>query len=164
LNIQCLDGEPPGEVIVALTYISNPVTRRRFLVVVGEAAALSACSSAGVSPAPVGDLAAGNVSSLPVGSLRVVDAQPVCIGRDAAGVYAMTLTCTHAGCDMGQQGSVSARGVFCGCHGSEFDANGGVVRGPASASLDHFAVTVDSNGNLTIHGGQTVGPGDRLAV
>ena len=88
----------------------------------------------------------------------------MCIGRDSGGVYAMTLTCTHAGCDIGQTGSVGPQGLFCGCHGSEFDANGSVVRGPASRPLDHFAVTADSAGNLTIHGGQTVSAGTRLAV
>jgi nitrite reductase/ring-hydroxylating ferredoxin subunit len=147
-----------------MTGTLDALTRRRFLIVLGEAAALGACSAAGVSPAPVGDVAAGRVADLPVGSLRIVNALPVCIGRDAGGVYAMTLTCTHSGCDMGQTGSVTPNGLFCGCHGSEFDANGNVVRGPASQSLDHFAVTADSGGNLTIHGGQTVSASDRLAV
>lgn len=99
-----------------------------------------------------------------MGSLRAVSNEPVCIGRDANGVYAMTLTCTHAGCDIGTEGSVSPQGLFCGCHGSAFDANGAVVRGPATQPLDHFAVTVDSSGDLTIHGGQTVAASQRLSV
>jgi cytochrome b6-f complex iron-sulfur subunit len=144
----------------------DEVTRRRFLVVVaGQAVVLGACSSSsGVSPAQVGDVSAGNVSGLPVGSLRAVGTEPVCIGRDAGGVYAMTLTCTHAGCDIGQTGTVSPQGLICGCHGSEFDANGSVVMGPAKQPLDHFAVTADASGNLTIHGGQTVDSADRLSV
>lgn len=142
----------------------NGLTRRRFLVVAGHAVAIGACSSAAVSPAAVGDVAAGNVSALPVGSLRAIGTEPVCIGRDSGGVYAMTLTCTHAGCNIGQTGTVSPEGLACDCHGSEFDANGAVVRGPATQPLDHFAVTVDSSGNLTIHGGQTVTATDRLSV
>jgi len=140
------------------------VTRRRFLVVVGSAAAAGACSAPAVSPAQVGDVPAGTVSQLPIGSLEVVGAEPLCIGRDAGGVYAMTLTCTHAGCDMGVFGAVSPQGIFCDCHGSEFDANGNVVRGPAYQPLDHFDVTVDAAGNLTVHGGQIVGANQRLAV
>jgi cytochrome b6-f complex iron-sulfur subunit len=143
--------------------------RRRFLVLagvgVGGAAGAVACGpAASVAPASVGDVPAGNVSSLPVGSLRAVSGEPVCIGRDSGGVYAMTLTCTHAGCDIGATGDVSPSGLLCGCHGSRFDANGNVVSGPAPSPLDHFAVTVDSSGNLTIHGGQVVDAGQRLAV
>jgi Rieske Fe-S protein len=133
-------------------------------VCVGATTATGACSSAGAQPAPVGTVAAGNVSQLPVGSLRVVGNAPACIGRDAGGVYAMTLTCTHAGCDMGTNGSVSSQGIFCACHGSEFDANGDVVRGPASYPLDHFAVTMDTGGNLTIDGAQIVSAAERLPV
>jgi Rieske Fe-S protein len=138
------------------------LARRHFLELAGGAA-LCACSSS-VGPAQFGDVSAGNVSSLPVGSLRPLSTAPACIGRDAGGVYAMTLTCTHAGCDMGESGSVSARGITCGCHGSEFDARGDVVRGPATSPLDHFAVTADASGDLTVHGGQVVDSGTRLAV
>jgi cytochrome b6-f complex iron-sulfur subunit len=140
------------------------VSRRRFLAVVGAAAATGGCSSPGIGPAQVGNVQAVNVAQLPVGTLTVVGNEPVCIGRDSQGVYAMTLICTHAGCDIGQTGDVSASGLFCGCHGSEFDANGKVVRGPATQSLDHFAVTVDGNGVLTVHSDQIVGETERLAV
>jgi Rieske Fe-S protein len=139
------------------------VCRRRFLALVGTSATLCGCSSA-VGPAPVGDVAGGNVSSLAVGVLAPIEGQPVCIGRDDGGVYAMTLTCTHAGCDIGENGSVSGQGLVCGCHGSRFDANGNVVQGPASHALDHFAVTMDASGNLTIHGGEIVGADQRLKV
>jgi cytochrome b6-f complex iron-sulfur subunit len=139
-------------------------TRRRFLAVVGAGAAAGACSSSAVPPAPVGDIEAGTVSELPAGSLNIVGTEPVCIGRDGGGIYAMTLTCPHAGCDIGQTGSVSPQGLVCGCHGSRFDANGNVQSGPAVQPLDHFAVTVDGSGNLTIHGGEIVTASQRLAV
>ncbi len=140
------------------------VTRRRFLLFAGAATAAGACSSASAPPAQVGDIQAGNVAQLPVGSLVVVGSSPACIGRDAGGVYAMTLTCTHAGCDMGVDGSVSPEGIMCACHGSEFDANGNVVRGPARYPLDHFAVTVDGEGNMTVHGDEIVGSDERVTA
>jgi Rieske Fe-S protein len=143
------------------------VTRRRFLgMVAGGVGGVAAvgCMSSGIGPATVGDVPAGNVASLPVGTVRPLALVPACIGRDADGVYAMTLTCTHAGCDMGEQGSVSGAGLFCACHGSRFDANGNVVAGPAPQPLEHFAVTVDASGDLTVHGGQTVGSDNRLKV
>ena len=143
------------------------VGRRRFLVLAGAsvgAAGVVGCGPSAVQPASVGDVTAGNISSLPVGSLRALNGEPACIGRDSGGVYAMTLTCTHAGCDIGATGDVSPSGLFCGCHGSRFDANGNVLSGPAPSPLDHFAVSMDASGNLTIHGGQVVDAGQRLAV
>jgi Rieske Fe-S protein len=138
--------------------------RRVFLHMVGGCVAASACSSAAASPTDVGDVAAGNVSALSVDSLSAIPGAPACIGRDAKGIYAMTLTCTHEGCDIGQTGTVSAHGLHCGCHGSAFDVDGNVVNGPANAPLAHFAVTADASGALTIHTGTEVDPSTRLAA
>jgi nitrite reductase/ring-hydroxylating ferredoxin subunit len=157
------DGERSlaGRAIIHMS--RTAVCRRRFLLLATNAAALGACSSTpGVPPIDFGNLAAGTASSLHVGSLLVVGAEPVCIGRDPGGIYAMTLTCPHSGCDIGQTGNVSPQGLLCGCHGSTFDANGNVLSGPAPAPLDHFAVTADGSGNLTIHGGQVVAQSQRL--
>jgi Rieske Fe-S protein len=140
---------------------SRDLGRRTFLKMVGCAAAANACGSGPAGPADVGDVAAGNVQTLAPGSLNAVPGQPVCVGRDAGGVYAMTLICTHQGCEIG---SVSAGGLFCGCHGSAFDAHGNVVRGPASTSLAHFAVSADMSGNLTVHTGTEVAADTRLTV
>jgi cytochrome b6-f complex iron-sulfur subunit len=144
-------------------------TRRVFLKVLAASAAapgvLAACSSGGgAAPANVGNVAAGNVSALPVGTLRAIASKPVCIGRDANGVYAMTLICTHEGCDIGQNGSVSANGLACSCHGSRFSATGQVTNGPADAPLQHFEVTVDAAGELTVHTGSAVADTTRLKV
>ena len=86
------------------------------------------------------------------------------IAGGAAGVYAMTLTCTHSACNIAVSGSVNANGIHCSCHGSAFDVNGGVTNGPANDPLQHFAVTVDASGELTIHGGQSVDAATRLKV
>lgn len=140
-------------------------TRRCFLCLCAASVAAAACSSAqGIGPDAVGDVAAGALSTLPVGTLRAVGTKAVCIGRDASGVYAMTLTCTHAGCNIATQGSVSASGIACACHGSTFDANGQVTGGPAPSALQHFAVSEDASGNLTIHGGTDVDASTRLKV
>jgi Rieske Fe-S protein len=76
----------------------------------------------------------------------------------------MTLTCTHAGCDIGTMGQVSPQRLICDCHGSEFDANGNVLLGPANRPLDHFDVTVDASGNLTVNTDVIVSESQRLAV
>jgi cytochrome b6-f complex iron-sulfur subunit len=132
------------------------------LKILGGAAAANACTAGGVPPAQVGNVSAGNASDLSIGALRAIPGEPVCIGRDANGVYAMTLICTHQGCDIGQNGTVSPSGLYCACHGSAFDVNGSVVRGPAPSPLAHFAVSADASGNLTVHTGTEVDPSSRL--
>jgi Rieske Fe-S protein len=137
----------------------NCPSRRRFLGLVGAGSALSlsACSSdSAVAPQAFGDAPAGNVSALALGTLLAVPNAPAYVGRDAGGVYAMTSTCTHEGCDMVSQGQIEKNGVFCACHGSRFDLNGAVTRGPADAPLTHFAVDIDAQGNIVVHGATRV--------
>jgi len=142
--------------------MSESVSRRRTLqLLLAAPPAMLACSSA-FGPAAFGDVSAGNLSALSVGTLKVIAGTPAILGRDANGVYAMTTTCTHTGCDMSSW--VSSTGVDCNCHGSRFDMNGGVLRGPADTALDHFAVTVDSAGNISVHGGSIVAASVRLKV
>jgi Rieske Fe-S protein len=76
----------------------------------------------------------------------------------------MSLICTHAGCDISVRGSVSAQGVVCYCHGSTFDANGNVLGGPASGPLEHFAVSLDAAGQITIDTNTTVLESTRTAA
>lgn len=76
----------------------------------------------------------------------------------------MTTTCTHQGCDMTRSGSVSTNGLRCTCHGSTFDANGGVTGGPADSPLSHFAVDIDEQGAITVHTDNVVGALDRTSV
>lgn len=142
-------------------------SRRRFLGLVGAGSALSlsSCGSDSVvEPQSFGDALAGNVSALALGTLLAVPNAPAYVGRDAAGVYAMTSTCTHEGCDMVSQGQIEKNGVFCACHGSRFDLNGAVTRGPADAPLTHFAVDIDARGNMVVHGGTRVAASVRVMV
>lgn len=130
---------------------------RRQLLLVGCGAALG-CGSAGV-PAL---LAAGNISDLPQGTVRAVSGFPVAIGRDGGGIYALSLLCTHAGCDISADGSVGSGSIECFCHGSVFSGTGEVLRGPAAQPLPHFVVTSDASGALTIHTDETTAASTRL--
>jgi cytochrome b6-f complex iron-sulfur subunit len=98
-----------------------------------------------------GDLAAGNVGALTVGTLNAIPNSTVAIGRDAMGIYALTLVCTHQGCTAAPAGAAGARQINCPCHGSQFDGNGAVIRGPASRPLVHFSVTIDAGGAIVVH-------------
>jgi len=144
-------------------------SRRQFLQVCGVGAVgcafVAGCSAkSGGSPATFGDVSAGNIKNLPAGALVQVSSEPVFIGRDQGGVYALTSTCTHQGCDVSVQGSGDSAVLFCPCHRSQFDRNGAVQQGPANAPLAHFAVEIDASGNITIHGGTQVSATVRVSV
>jgi Rieske Fe-S protein len=140
-------------------------SRRVFLRVLAACAAApaaSACSGGVAGPEPVGQVDAGLTSNYPVGSLRAIGTQPIALGHDKDGYYAMTLTCTHQGCNMAVSGVVQSQGVSCGCHGARFDQYGEVLSGPAQASLAHFAVNIDpSTNDITIDGDTEVTPDTR---
>jgi cytochrome b6-f complex iron-sulfur subunit len=135
--------------------------RRQLLRLAGTATgallfakALPACQNPTGSP-PTGPVSGGNVSSLKLDSLQVLSSNVV-IGRDNQGVYAMSAVCPHAGCLVeDSSGSISA-GLSCPCHGSTFDGNGGLTRGPARSSLQHYQVTIAADGSITVDGGTTV--------
>jgi cytochrome b6-f complex iron-sulfur subunit len=134
-------------------------SRRRALQVTGSSVglviagcALSGCQNTG-SP-PTGPVSAGNVSQLTVGALLIMS--NVAVGLDGQGIYAMSAICTHAGCFLDDGTNTIAAGLDCPCHGSTFDGNGSVTHGPAQTALQHYAVTIDAGGNITVDGGQPV--------
>lgn len=144
------------------------LNRRDLLVRTGQSAglavlltALPGCGNPTGSP-PTGPVTAGNVSELPIGTLLVMS--NVVVARDANGVYAMSAVCTHAGCLLDDSNSTIASGLSCPCHGSTFDGSGAVTGGPARSSLQHYAVTVASDGTITVDGSQAVSASTRTAA
>lgn len=75
--------------------------------------------------------------TLAAGQAFVPPGRSVAMFRDADGVYAISLICTHLGCIVKNQ----ADGFECPCHGSRFHADGTVVKGPAPAALPWHKVT-----------------------
>jgi len=142
---------------------SCQMTRRRLLGLVGASGLVIIGSEAGCgdptgSP-PTGPVAAGNVSALDVGTMLAMS--NVVVARDAQGVYAMSGVCTHAGCLLSDTSQTLSAGLYCGCHGSAFDADGNVTRGPAGTPLQHYAVTIAADGSITVDGSQPVSAGTR---
>ena len=134
--------------------------QRRVFLKILAAAPLLACNSTSGGPATFGDAPAGNVSATKVGTLSVVPNAPVILARDEQGLYAMTITCPHQGCDVNPSGNK----LDCPCHGSVFDSDGNVLQGPANTGLVHFAVSVDAAGAITVNGGSQVSASVRTAV
>ena len=141
------------------------VNRRELLMLAGATTglvvlggAVSGCANPTGTP-PTGQIGAGNISALAVGSLLVMT--NFVVARDANGVYAMSAVCTHAGCLLDDSASTIAAGLGCPCHGSTFDGNGSVTAGPARSPLQHYAVTIAADGSITVDGSQPVSSSTR---
>jgi nitrite reductase/ring-hydroxylating ferredoxin subunit len=80
--------------------------------------------------------------------------------RDAGGLYALTARCTHEGATCVDQSGV----LFCPRHGAEFDYNGGIIAGPVSTGLVHYAMCTMSNGHVGVITTMTVPKTQRLVA
>jgi len=78
----------------------------------------------------------------PRGSLRLMPdgwEDPLYLLALDGGEYAaLSSICTHRGCTVDLGGS----GLSCPCHGSQYDREGRVTRGPAARALTRYAVRV----------------------
>ena len=136
-----------------------PMNRRVFLTWVGVGwlasslpVALAACSQTNQTSSPntefqtVGSVAELDKSSQllnknsPVGSVLVVRT------ADTNELSAVNPTCTHAGCVVQWQGPLKK--FACPCHGSEFDADGKVLKGPAKKPLKTYQAKIEGNSVL----------------
>ena len=106
----------------------------------------------------------GNVSTVPVGTMTRIPGVNGFLARDDSGLYVMSARCTHQGCSLPTPVSASALGVTCSCHGSQFDRNGAVLKGPATAPLQHYRVELAVDGTITVQGADAVDSDDRTPV
>jgi cytochrome b6-f complex iron-sulfur subunit len=89
----------------------------------------------------------GPASNYGLESRTVLPEIPAILIRDDRGFTAMSLTCTHLGCTV----EIKPDGFSCPCHGSRFDLDGQVKRGPASKALVSLRVEIDPDGNLHLY-------------
>lgn len=68
------------------------------------------------------------------------------IRKDAEGFTALEPVCTHRGCELIKRKDF----LDCPCHGSEFDLNGKVLKGPAEEPLRVFRTEFDGKNTVTI--------------
>jgi Rieske Fe-S protein len=97
--------------------------------------------------------------ALAPGEALIPAGRPVAIFRDAEGVFALSIVCTHLGCIV----KTSADGFECPCHGSRFGPDGAVTKGPAPQPLPWLKVSV-SGGAITVDEGTTVPPGTKVTT
>ncbi len=83
----------------------------------------------------------------------------VALVRDAAGLYALDLTCPHLGCRPAWQPKHNR--FLCPCHGSVFARDGARISGPAQTGLKHIALERVSGAVVALPG-RPVEAGARL--
>jgi Rieske Fe-S protein len=128
------------------------ISRKQVIVGAGAvltAAALSACATSATKPATVpvgaapeaGAAAAGpsksavaplaTTADVPVGSGVIVG--DVVLTQPSEGVFkGFSAICTHAGCSVAK---IANGTIDCPCHGSKFNLDGTVAKGPAARPL-----------------------------
>jgi cytochrome b6-f complex iron-sulfur subunit len=134
----------------------SPVSRRNFLSVIWKTflgisgilslSALTRFFSYQISPAPPTEFDLGPVNILSGDSIiPIPEAQAALIpGED--GFQAISLVCTHLGCLLELQDDA----FTCPCHGSIFNLDGAVQKGPADKSLRKLEIKIDEKGHLIL--------------
>lgn len=73
---------------------------------------------------------------VPADGALVLAEQRIALMREGERFYALSLVCTHLGCTV----TVGGDGLSCPCHGSRFDRQGRVLKGPADRPLAQLKV------------------------
>jgi cytochrome b6-f complex iron-sulfur subunit len=116
----------------------------------------------GVFPESASRFKVGFADDFPQDTHRSIDKRQVRVFRDALGFYAISSVCSHLGCIVTEKGN--AESFTCPCHGSEFDASGRVLSGPAPRGLAWLEMSLAADGSLMVDTAKSVSPGTRFNV
>jgi Rieske Fe-S protein len=113
---------------------------------------LASCSSSTSPSAPVTHgTTTVDISKLTTDGQYTVDSSvspngtPILVIRQNATTYtALSMLCTHEGC---QVGTPSGGSITCPCHGSKYNLMGQVINGPAPSPLASYAVVLNASAN-----------------
>ena len=140
-----------------------PISRQKVLLGAGlglVTAVVAACSTYGKKPEAAGESStttaappasggpaapAANVIAktvdVPVGSGLIVD--KIVVTQPVAGQFkGFSSTCTHKGCTVDK---IADGTIDCPCHGSKFNLDGSVAKGPAQKPLEVQAIAVEGD-------------------
>ena len=98
-------------------------------------------------PAPKTTFDLGPASAYAPGSRTILAEVPAVLFHTTTGFSALSLICTHLGCTVQRQ----ADGFTCPCHGSRYDQNGAILRGPAQKPLRALRVEIAPAGHLILY-------------
>lgn len=98
-------------------------------------------------PDPQTDFDAGPADGFADGSRTLLPQVPAVLIKEAHGFNAISLVCTHLGCTV----ETKPDGFACPCHGSRFDPQGRITRGPAAQPLKVLRTEITADGRLHIY-------------
>lgn len=146
----------------------EPVSRKDFLSIMGVSACLGsvALSLAGslrsarssVLPDASQQFKIGKVVDYRPGNVRDFEEENVLVFSTPEGMHAISKICTHLGCIVNREGN----SFQCPCHGSKYNADGEVTRGPAPRSLAWLRIARLPNEELIVDRADRVKTGTRF--
>jgi cytochrome b6-f complex iron-sulfur subunit len=143
--------------------VTTPVTRRHVVAaaVVAAAAAvgcLPGCRTANPADGgpllpetnPNGTVDVGTADDYPHDGVYDKNAASdrVYVVRKGGHLYALRSVCSHKACQV--KPAAGADEFVCPCHGSRFELDGAVTKGPATRPLWHYAIAKSADGRLTV--------------
>jgi cytochrome b6-f complex iron-sulfur subunit len=145
--------------------------RRRFLFATGAASVLAGMFGfvgatarylfPNVLYEPASRFPVGRPDDFPTDTATFLADRRLFVFNSGSGYYAISSICTHLGCNVNH---VAGDGFACPCHGSLYDANGLVIKGPAPKPLAWFALSLSPRGELVIDEQRLVQPDYRFKV
>jgi cytochrome b6-f complex iron-sulfur subunit len=99
----------------------------------------------------------GKPETFPVGTVKQLVEERAFIFADDDGLYAISSVCTHLGCIVYK----TDWGFQCPCHGSRYDKEGRVIRGPAPRPLSWYEITQHEDGGLVVDENKVVSMGTK---
>jgi len=142
--------------------MTGSIDRRRFVelgagvvaaVGVGQLSGCASLATVRVEPRDgIVRLAIRNYPQLdrPGGQLKIAtvgSTRPIFVIARADGQYlALSSVCTHLECTV----ELESSRIICPCHGSTYDREGNVLRGPAERSLARYQTRLTDTGELEI--------------
>ena len=93
------------------------------------------------------------------GEMVAVEGHSIVIARTDKDITALSARCSHRQCNMPP--TPANKILTCPCHGSQFNMDGSVAKGPATVAVPNFAIRLKADGFIEIDPGQKPKKGDK---
>jgi len=124
------------------------INRREFLILTAGLAAGCRAPETAAGPKPVRQVNAGRPDDYVAdGVYAKFRDRGFFVVRRGERLFALSAVCTHQNCKLIAEPD---RSFYCKCHGSTFDPDGRVTRGPAKRDLPVLAMAPDDQGALVV--------------